>query len=54
VGVDEGLLEGITARAVFVINRHGTLVCAGIIREPGVLPDLDAIRTAVESAETVE
>lgn len=47
---DEGLLEGISHRSVFVVDPDGTVVYRWVVYEPQVFPDLDEIRAAVESA----
>lgn len=50
VRIDGGLLDGIAARAVFVIAPDGTIGYDWVVREPGVLPDLEAVRDAVQAA----
>ena len=47
---EEGLLAGIANRSVFVVGQDGTVQYKWLVTEPGVLPDLAAIREAVAAA----
>ncbi len=47
---EEGLLRGVTERAVFVIEPSGTVVYDWLVTEPQVFPDLDAIGDALADA----
>lgn len=47
---DEGLLEGISHRSVFVVAPDGTVVYRWVVYEPLVFPDMDEIREAIEAA----
>ena len=41
-------LKGVTKRAAFVIDPSGTVVYAWVSDNPKVMPDLDAVKAAVE------
>ena len=40
-------MKGVAERAVFVVNREGTLTYAWVGENPGVFPDLDAVKAAL-------
>ena len=43
-------LHGLAKRSVFVVDDDGTISYAWVSDDPGVLPDLDEVREAVEAA----
>lgn len=45
-------MRGVSKRAAFVVDRNGDIVYRWVSDDPGVLPDFDAIKTAVERAST--
>ena len=47
---EDGLLSGIANRSVFVVGRDRTVRYKWLVEEPGILPDLDDIRSAVADA----
>jgi peroxiredoxin len=47
---EEGLLRGLSERAVFVVDTTGTVVYDWVVTEPQVFPDLAAIESAIEGA----
>lgn len=49
---DEGLLAGISNRAVFVVAPDRTIAYRWVVHEPQVFPDLDAVESAVSAART--
>jgi peroxiredoxin len=51
---DEGLLEGIADRAIFVIAPGGEIAYRWVVYEPLVLPETDEIEAAIEGIETGE
>ena len=40
-------MKGVAERAVFVVNREGTITYAWVGENPGVFPDLDAVKAAL-------
>jgi peroxiredoxin len=45
---DLGGLKGVSERAAFVIDRNGVITYAWVGENPGIMPDLQEIKTAVE------
>lgn len=48
--VEEGLLAGISHRAVFVIAPDRTVTYDWVVREPQVFPDLGEVEAGIEAA----
>ncbi len=40
-------MKGVAERAVFVVNREGAITYAWVGENPGVFPDLDAVKAAL-------
>ena len=47
---EEGLLAGISNRAVLVVAPDRTVTYRWVVREPQVFPDLDAVEAGIETA----
>lgn len=48
---DEGILEGIAERAVFVLSPDGEIAYRWVVYESLVFPDMDEIETALDGIE---
>jgi len=50
---DDGLLEGISERAVFVISPDGEITYRWVVYEPLVFPEMDEIEAAIGGIDVV-
>ena len=47
--IDDGVLEGLTARAIFVVEKDGKIIHKEIVKEVTTEPDYEAIKKAIGS-----